>query len=237
MRRADRLFQIVQYLRGRRLTTAAQLAEWLQVSQRTVYRDIQDLERSGVPIEGETGVGYRLRPEFDLPPLMFTYEEVEALVAGARMIGSWGSPQLKQAAELALAKIAAALPEPRRIELERTRLYAMSYADPAVGDVLDTLRHVIAGRVVTLLDYKDAAAKPSTRHVWPLGLYFWGNTWSLAACASCARTSATSAWTASPAPTPPSGNTRTKPAAGWKISSAPCARKGNGVDNKPPFPG
>jgi len=181
MRRADRLFQIVQYLRGRRLTTAAQLAEWLQVSQRTVYRDIQDLERSGVPIEGEAGVGYRLRPEFDLPPLMFTYEEVEALVAGARMIGSWGSPQLKQAAELALAKIAAALPEPRRIELERTRLYAMSYADPAVGDVLDTLRHVIAGRVVTLLDYKDAAAKPSTRHVWPLGLYFWGNTWSLAA--------------------------------------------------------
>ena len=181
MRRADRLFQIVQYLRGRRLTTAAQLAEWLQVSQRTVYRDIQDLERSGVPIEGEAGVGYRLRPEFDLPPLMFTYEEVEALVAGARMIGSWGSPQLKQAAELALAKIAAALPEPRRIELERTRLYAMSYADPAVGDVLDTLRHVIAGRVVTLLDYKDAASQPSTRHVWPLGLYFWGNVWSLAA--------------------------------------------------------
>jgi predicted DNA-binding transcriptional regulator YafY len=181
MRRADRLFQIVQYLRGRRLTTAAQLAEWLEISQRTVYRDIQDLERTGVPIEGEAGVGYRLRPEFDMPPLMFTYEEVEALVAGARMIGSWGSPQLKQASELALAKIAAALPEPRRIELERTRLYAMSYADPAVGDVLDTLRHVIAGRVVTLLDYKDAAGKPSTRHVWSLGLYFWGNTWSLAA--------------------------------------------------------
>jgi len=112
---------------------------------------------------------------------MFSYEEVEALVAGARMIGSWGSPQLKQASELALAKIAAALPEPRRIELERTRLYAMSYADPAVGDVLDTLRHVIAGRVVTLLDYKDAASQPSTRHVWPLGLYFWGNVWSLAA--------------------------------------------------------
>jgi predicted DNA-binding transcriptional regulator YafY len=181
MRRADRLFQIVQYLRGRRLTTAAQLADWLEVSQRTVYRDIQDLERTGVPIEGEAGVGYRLRPEFDLPPLMFSYAEVEALVAGARMIGSWGSPQLKQAAELALAKIAAALPEPRRIEMERTRLYALSGAAPAVGDVLDTLRHVIDGRVVTLLDYKDAAGQPSTRHVWPLGLYFWGSTWTLAA--------------------------------------------------------
>jgi len=184
MRRADRLFQIVQYLRGRRLTTAAQLADWLEISQRTVYRDIQDLERTGVPIEGEAGVGYRLRPEFDLPPLMFTYEEVEALVAGARMIGSWGSPQLRQASELALAKIAAALPEHRRVELERTRLYALNFAEDGGkkgGDVLDTLRHVIAGRVVTLLDYKDAAGKPSTRHVWPLGLYFWGHVWSLAA--------------------------------------------------------
>jgi predicted DNA-binding transcriptional regulator YafY len=181
MRRADRLFQIVQYLRGRRLTTAAQLAGWLQVSARTVYRDIQDLERSGVPVEGEAGVGYRLRPGFDLPPLMFSYEEVEALVAGARMIGSWGSPQLRHAAELAMAKIAAALPEARRVELERTRLYALNYSAPAVGDVLDTLRHVIAGRVVTLFDYRDASGQASTRHVWPLGLYFWGATWTLAA--------------------------------------------------------
>jgi predicted DNA-binding transcriptional regulator YafY len=182
MRRADRLFQIVQYLRGRRLTTAAQLADWLQVSARTVYRDIQDLERTGVPVEGEAGVGYRLRPEFDLPPLMFTYEEVEALVAGARMIGGWGSPELKQAAELALAKIAAALPQERRIELERTRLYALNFSRNAeVGDVLDTLRHVIADRMVTVLDYKDAAGQPSTRNVWPLGLYFWGHVWALAA--------------------------------------------------------
>lgn len=183
MRRADRLFQIVQYLRGRRLTTAQQLAEWLQVSQRTVYRDIQDLERTGVPVEGEAGVGYRLRPEFDLPPLMFTFEEIEALVAGARMIGGWGSPQLRQASELALAKIAAALPEHRRIELERTRLYALNFAgdEHTGGDVVDTLRRVIADRCVTLLDYKDAAAQSSTRHVWPLGLYFWGHVWSLAA--------------------------------------------------------
>ena len=181
MRRADRLFQIVQYLRGRRLTTAAQLADWLQVSARTVYRDIQDLERTGVPIEGEAGVGYRLRPEFDLPPLMFTFAEIEALVAGARMISSWGSPQLKQASELALAKIAAALPEMRRAELERTRLYALNFSGPAIGDVLDTLRHGIAGRMVTLLDYQDAKGAPSTRPVWPLGLYFWGHVWSLAA--------------------------------------------------------
>ncbi|MDR3419460.1 MAG: YafY family protein [Nevskia sp.] len=183
MRRADRLFQIVQYLRGRRLTTAAQLSDWLGVSARTVYRDIQDLERTGVPVEGEAGVGYRLRPGFDLPPLMFTFAEIEALVAGARMIGGWGSPELRQASELALAKIAAALPEHRRIELERTRLYALNFARDGGkdGDVLDTLRHVIAGRVVTLLDYKDAVGQASTRHVWPLGLYFWGHVWALAA--------------------------------------------------------
>ncbi len=80
MRRADRLFQIVQYLRGRRLTTAAQLATWLEVSERTIYRDIRDLSVSGVPVEGEAGVGYRLSAGFDLPPLMFTLDEVEALV-------------------------------------------------------------------------------------------------------------------------------------------------------------
>ena len=72
MRRADRLFQIVQHLRGRRLTTAAQLAQWLEVSARTVYRDIGDLSRSGVPIEGEAGFGYRILRGFEVPPLMFT---------------------------------------------------------------------------------------------------------------------------------------------------------------------
>jgi predicted DNA-binding transcriptional regulator YafY len=77
MRRADRLFQIVQHLRGRRLTTAARLAGWLEVSERTIYRDIRDLSISGVPIEGEAGMGYRLGTGFDLPPIMFTVNEVE----------------------------------------------------------------------------------------------------------------------------------------------------------------
>ena len=81
MRRADRLFQIVQHLRGRRLTTAAQLAAWLKVSERTIYRDVRDLSLSGVPVEGEAGVGYRLLPGYDLPPLMFTFDELEALTA------------------------------------------------------------------------------------------------------------------------------------------------------------
>lgn len=182
MRRADRLFQIAQYLRGRRLTTAAQLAAWLGVSERTIYRDVRDLSLSGVPVEGEAGLGYRLRAGFDLPPLMFTFAEIEALVTGARLVQSWGSPELIRASELALAKIAAALPEARRSELERTRLFALRFnAADAVGAVLDVLRHAILQRRVMQLDYRDEQGRSTQRPVWPLGLYFWGNVWTLAA--------------------------------------------------------
>src|SRR6185503_18071515 len=96
MRRADRLFEIVHHLRGRRLTTAAQLSNWLEVSERTIYRDIADLSASGIPIDGEAGVGYRLHPDFDLPPIMFSHNEIESLVIGARMVESWGGPGLAQ---------------------------------------------------------------------------------------------------------------------------------------------
>jgi predicted DNA-binding transcriptional regulator YafY len=175
MRRADRLFQIVQLLRGRRLTTAAQLAGQLQVSLRTIYRDVQDLSLTGVPIEGEAGVGYRLRPEFDLPPLMFSFDEIEALVVGSRMIQSWGSPGLSRAAELALAKIAAALPAARRIELERSRLYAPKFGqDRGHEKALDSLREAIVARRITRIDYIDELGRRSTRRLWPLALAFRG---------------------------------------------------------------
>src|SRR5256885_8172345 len=94
MRRADRLFQIVQFLRGRRLTTAAFLAGRLGVSLRTVYRDVRDLSLSGVPVEGEAGGGYPLRAGLDVPPLLFTLDEIEALPGGARLGGAWGGPGL-----------------------------------------------------------------------------------------------------------------------------------------------
>jgi biotin operon repressor len=110
MRRADRLFQITQYLRGRRLTTARQLAQWLSVSERTVYRDIRDLSLSGVPVDGEAGVGYRIKPGYDLPPLMFNADEIDALVIGMRMVQAWGGPQLGASAASALAKVVLACP-------------------------------------------------------------------------------------------------------------------------------
>src|SRR5256885_8159047 len=112
MRRADRLFQIVQFLRGRRLTTAAFLAGRLGVSLRTVYRDVRDLSLSGVPVEGEAGVGYRLRAGFDVPPPMFTLNEIEALAVGARMVEGRGGAGLAPSARTPLPKNVAAPPAP-----------------------------------------------------------------------------------------------------------------------------
>lgn len=182
MRRADRLFQIVQQLRGRRLTTAAQLAAWLKVSERTIYRDMRDLALSGVPVEGEAGVGYRLRAGFDLPPLMFSLTELEALTAGARMVEAWGGEGLAQAARGALAKIAAALPVDKRIAMERTRIFAPAFLVGAGAAArMDELRAAIAARQVLDLAYRDVKARATRRRVWPLALYFWGGTWTLGA--------------------------------------------------------
>ena len=182
MRRADRLFQIVQHLRGRRLTTAAQLAEWLEVSERTVYRDIRDLSGSGVPVEGEAGVGYRILRGFEVPPLMFTLDEVQALVAGARIVESWGGPALAKASRSALEKIAMALPDARRNEIESSRLFAPSFhLDKAVGVTLETIREAIGKRRKLGLTYSDGAAKQTNRIIRPLALHFWGTAWTLAA--------------------------------------------------------
>jgi predicted DNA-binding transcriptional regulator YafY len=101
MRRADRLFQIIQLLKNRRLTTASLLAEVLEVSTRTIYRDIQDLIANGIPVEGEAGVGYLLRREVDIPPLMFNESELEAIQVGMRMVEAWGGSELASAAKQA----------------------------------------------------------------------------------------------------------------------------------------
>lgn len=181
MRRADRLFQIVQHLRARRLTTAAQLAGWLAVSPRTIYRDIQDLSLSGVPVEGEAGVGYRLSRGFDVPPIMFSFEEVEALVAGLRMVESWGGPSLAAASRSALSKLTLALPADRRAAVERTRLFAPGSARRAgTGATLDTVRQAIGGQRRLSFHYVDEKERESERVVRPLGLFYWGAVWTLA---------------------------------------------------------
>ena len=182
MRRADRLFQIVQYLRGRRLTTAAQLAQWLQVSDRTVYRDIRDLSLSGVPVEGEAGVGYRLSKGFDIPPIMFNLDEVEAMVTGARMVEAWGGPARAAHARSALSKIALALPAARREEIARSRLFAPGFhIKPEAAASLETVRQAILQRRKLRAEYTDSGQRASQRTLRPLAVYFWGTTWTLAA--------------------------------------------------------
>ncbi|MFJ3056154.1 helix-turn-helix transcriptional regulator [Herbaspirillum sp. NPDC087042] len=182
MRRADRLFQITQYLRGRRLTTARQLAQWLAVSERTVYRDIRDLSLSGVPVDGEAGVGYRIKPGFDLPPLMFNADEIDALVIGMRMVQAWGGPQLGASAASALAKVVLALPKEKRDFVEATPLFAPAVEDDCgQGERLEAIRQAIGSRHKLRLDYCDAQQRSTRRVVWPLALAFFGGTWMVAA--------------------------------------------------------
>lgn len=182
MRRADRLFQLLQLLRGRRVATAGFLAERLQVSERTVYRDVRDLCGSGVPIQGEAGVGYALDRSFDLPPLMFDREEVEALVLGSRVVQAWADAGLQRAAERALAKIDSVLPPPLRARLSRKTLLAPGFHVRRESvSALAVLRQAIEEQRKVRLEYRRADQTESERIVWPLGLAFWGSRWSLAA--------------------------------------------------------
>src|SRR5215468_9947586 len=146
MRRADRLFQIIQRLRRRGRVTAAALAEELEVSARTVYRDVRDLVSSGVPIQGEAGVGYALPRGFDLPPLMFTEEEIEALVLGARIVETRADPALARAARDVLAKVEAVLPPRLRDRIAEAALFAPGYRVRAADAGLTSLRTAIRER-------------------------------------------------------------------------------------------
>ena len=182
MRRADRLFQLVQLIRGRRLSTARLLAERLEVSERTVYRDVADLQRQGVPIEGEAGVGYRLGAGFELPPLMFTHGEASALVAAARLAQSWADAALARDVETALGKILSVLPPAARASAEALALYApVPGIDEAARERLQVLREAVQARRKLQLAYIDLSGTASERTVRPLGCFYWGKVWTLAA--------------------------------------------------------
>jgi predicted DNA-binding transcriptional regulator YafY len=183
VRRADRLFQIIQWLRGRkRAVTARFLAEQLGVSERTIYRDIRDLMASGTPIDGEAGVGYRLAREYDLPPLMFDGEELEALVLGARMAAAFGDESLIRPARSALSKVEAALPQALRSRLSRPPLFApRTAAARSDSAALLAVRQAMGERKKLRLRYQNEKGEDSDRVVRPLGAFFWGKTWTLAA--------------------------------------------------------
>ncbi|HEX7339160.1 MAG TPA: YafY family protein [Rhodanobacteraceae bacterium] len=185
MRRADRLFLIIHALRGRRTALPARrLADTLHVSLRTIYRDVADLQLSGVPIEGEAGVGYMLRKGADIPPLMFNAEELEALVVGTRFVRAFAGARLAGGARSAMLKIEAVLPPDLRQRIEHTRIYAPVFQDAAGREFaarIDQLNAAIDQRQVIQLDYADEAGNISQRAIEPLCLAFWGGKWTLGA--------------------------------------------------------
>lgn len=179
MRRADRLFQIVQHLRGGRLTTARDLSETLEVSERTIYRDIADLIGSGVPIDGEAGVGYIMRAGYDVPPLMFSRDEVMAVIAGTRLIERMGGAAMAKAAAEALVKIKAVLPEGLEAQANRVEIHAGPNLMPTERDrhFIDQIEAAIDTRLRLALTYADEEARKSTRVIRPLALWLWKNGW------------------------------------------------------------
>lgn len=181
MRRADRLFQIINLLRQHRhAVTAKQLAETLQVSERTIYRDIQSLSLSNVPVDGEAGVGYRLHRKYDLPPLMFGTNEVEALLFGARMVQAWSDRELAASASLAMQKILAVLPEHLK-PLQSDRRLLVPDIDSRYRAYSEEVRSAISDQKKLKLDYQDEQGQRTDRLVQPLSLVFWGKSWTLVA--------------------------------------------------------
>ncbi len=184
MHRAERLFQLTTLLRNRRtVLTARQMSEHLQVSERTIYRDIQSLSLSGVPIEGEAGVGYRLSHRYQLPPLMFDREEVESLLLGARMVSSWGDTEMARHAKQAIQKILAVLPDHLRHSDENLPLLVptMEEVQKYYTAHSQAIREAIRLKLTLDIHYTRADEQQSTRTIEPLGLIFWGKVWTLVA--------------------------------------------------------
>lgn len=169
MSRASRLLELMELLRQRRTPIpAAELADKLDVSVRTLYRDVATLQQQGADIQGEPGIGYALRPGFTLPPLMFTADEIEALVLGSRWVEVRGDGRLSGAASSAIAKVRGVLPAGLRASIDEAILDVPGMVQvnaPTVDAAI--LREAIRAEHKLLLAYRDNAGKTSERVVWP----------------------------------------------------------------------
>jgi len=184
LRPADRLFQIVLELGRGRVLTAKFLADMLEVSERTIYRDIADLMASGVPVDGEAGVGYRLHRGYQVPPMMFDQDELQALLFGAGVAKRWGDSDMAAAADRILNKVDAVLPERLRGELNSNALVVPTVAGNQSEQTtaqLGSVRDAINGRKRFSMSYLDANGGATERVVWPLTLLYWGFSWTLGA--------------------------------------------------------
>ncbi|MEM1400450.1 MAG: YafY family protein [Pseudomonadota bacterium] len=177
MRRADRLFEIVQHLRrARGPITASDLAGSLEVCERTVYRDMAALQSQGVPVDGEAGMGYVLAPGYDLPPLMFTADEIESIVLGARLVAQTGDSTLTRASEDVLAKIEAVLSAELARRMSETALFVPWPSDRERLDVtvdLAAIRRAIRDEVKIDIDYGDVEGRATSRTIRPIAIVFY----------------------------------------------------------------
>lgn len=175
MRRADRLFDIIQTLRAAaRPLTAATIAESLEVTPRTIYRDIAALQASRVPIEGARGLGYVLRRGYDLPPLMFTAEEIDAIAVGARHVRRLRDPRLQAAAESVLTKVTAVVPEGLRVYLREAPFYVSEGSVPApTGIDLAALREAIHSARKIAIAYVDEQGRRTDRVIRPIAMAYY----------------------------------------------------------------
>ena len=181
-RRADRLLSLLELLRGRPVSTAANLAATLEVSIRTVYRDIDALVATGVPVRGEAGLGYILEAGYHLPPLNLTVDEAEALALGARVLATWSDGALAGQAAAALAKIRAVLPASGQAGVDQGIFWAPQWVErhaPKV-DLLE-LKRAAQRRRVLVIAYEALNGARTTRTVRPLSINFFGPVWLLAA--------------------------------------------------------
>lgn len=176
MRRAERLFRLVNEMRSRGVSRAEDLARCLEVSPRTVYRDIAHLQASGLPIDGEAGVGYVLRPGFDLPGLAFTHDQIAALAAGLSFVERSGDGELALAAREVRAKLQAGMPRPEARLLADAPYFAVPRPAAAPPHAA-ALRRAIRQRRVVALGYRDGADRQTDRRLRPLAIWAFAEGW------------------------------------------------------------
>ncbi|WP_170549224.1 helix-turn-helix transcriptional regulator [Ruegeria atlantica] len=182
MRRSDRLFDIIQILRDGKLHRAQDIADRLEVSVRTIYRDMDTLVASGVPVEGERGVGYMVREQITLPPLNLTPAELEALNLGMAIVAEAADPDLKAAAETLADKIDAVLPTQVVAEADTWKFAVYPFSDAARGLAhMAPIRSAIKTRQKLHLSYRRIDGVLTDRTIRPLHMEYWGRVWTLTA--------------------------------------------------------
>ncbi|MCA3448035.1 MAG: YafY family transcriptional regulator [Rhodobacter sp.] len=176
MRRAERLFRLVNEMRTRSVSRAEDLAAQLEVSTRTIYRDIAHLQGSGLPIEGEAGVGYLLRPGFDLPPVTFTHEQIDALAVALSFAESLDDPVLASAAKEVRAKIQASLPLPEQRQLADAPFYSLRRSTGA-PEFASAVRKAIRMRRMVRMSYTNGQGQRTDRVLRPLAVWNFDEGW------------------------------------------------------------